>query len=110
MSDLTDAAAELLAEFQAVSDSSPTIEHDGETVDIMPNPIGNDPMFVGGGTADSARFDVCTLADAWDTAPEDQDVVELSGHATAPDGSYQVLNRTSYEAWIVFTLGNADGR
>ena len=108
MSDLTDAAAELMEAFRDVSASEPELTHDGETASIMPNAIGNDPMFVGGGTADSARFDVATLAADWSTPPEDQDVVELSGHATIDDGSYQVLSRTFNEAWLVFTLGNAD--
>ena len=108
MSDLTDAAAELLEAFQEVSDSTPTLTHDGETVNILPNAIGNDPMCVGGGTADSARFDVCTLAADWSTPPEDQDVVALADHPTADDGNYQVLNRVFNEAWLVFTLGNAD--
>lgn len=110
MSEAEDIAAELMEAYQDFSGSTPTISHDGEEVEIMPNAFGNDPMYVGGGTAESSETEVATLFADWDTPPEDLDVISLEGHASLPDGDYQVLRRRYHEAWLVFTLGNSDAK
>lgn len=111
MSDATDIAAELMEAYQDFSESTPTLTHGSEEVDIMPNIVGNDPVFVPGGSADSEQFEVATLASDWDSPPlGDLEVVTLANHATAPDGTYQVFSRRLNEAWLVFTLGNSDAQ
>lgn len=110
MSDLTDAMAELMGAYQEASESTPVASFGGEDVEIIPAAIGQDQMFGGGGSMNAEEFEVATLFTDWNTPPEDLEVVELSGHATKEDGSYQVLRRRFHEAWLVLVLGNTDAR
>lgn len=96
--------------FQSVSDSTPTLTFGSEMVEVMPGEVGKDTMFVDGGTAEGAEVTVQTLASEWTAAPAKGANVTLAGHATAANGTYQVLRAIYREGTIMFILGNFDAQ
>ena len=96
--------------YQTTSGSNCTITSGNQVVAGIPGDVGKSMMFVDGGTADGARITVQTLASDWSSVPEKLSVVTLSGHSTAPNGNYQLVDEPIVyrEGTITFTLGNQD--
>lgn len=108
MSDMTAAFAELRAAYQGAADATPLLTFGSDIVQILPGEVPIDPMFVGGGTADAGQITVMCLASDFTTEPENDEIVELSDHPNASDGSYQVISKTQREGTVYLTLGNSD--
>ena len=108
MSDFTDALDELQECYQDTTDSAPTLTYDGTEVSIIPTPPELDTMFVGGGTANGGQFSVMIAVNALPALPAELETVDIADHATADDGTYQVLSIDPREGCVIMRLGNAD--
>ena len=110
---MTDAFSSLTSAFQIVAGTSPKINFGLASIDIIPSAQGVSPMFVDGGTGDGGEVTVQTLASAWggsSPAPVKLDVVTVTGMASGPDKTYQVLDSDYREGTLTFILGNLDAQ
>jgi hypothetical protein len=110
MSDMTDAFAELRAEYNAATALTPTLSYGDETVNLLPSEFDVDPMFVGGGTADAGKQRVSFLLSEVDVLPTDQEVVTVAGYAALSglNGTYQVLSVNHTDGTVTVEIGNND--
>jgi hypothetical protein len=108
MSDMTDAFDQLRAAYQGAAGATPLLTFGAEEVQILPGEVPIDMQFVGGGTADAGQITVMCLASDFTTEPDDEDLVQLSDHPNASDGTYQVISKTHREGTVYLVLGNND--
>lgn len=96
--------------YQSLTGATPLVTLGAQAIQCIPGEKGIDPMFVSGGIADAATITVQTLRSDWGTLPVKQDVLTLTAHPSAPDGTYQVLDVTHKEGTLLLNLGNLDAQ
>ena len=104
------AFASLGGAYQKLTCSCPVLTFGTQRVSCLPGEKPVDLGFVDGGTADAGKITVQTNRCAWSTLPAKLQTLTITGLASAPDGTYQVLDLTHREGVLLLTLGNIDAQ